>query len=118
MMLPEADEAREEIGSAQEGAVGRGCASNHDMVTASRSGMTAIEHELLRPKAALARFFIEGARALDEFSPTSRRVNVHLDHSGVRSHLKSFEAPVVGWLVSLDDHLKLRPGCGFFDRGE
>ena len=55
MVLPVGDDAGEQIGAAQERAVGRRDAAEHDVIAAAGADMTAVEHELLGAEAEGAR---------------------------------------------------------------
>ena len=56
MVLPVGDQAAQQVGPAQERAVGRRRAAEHDVVAAAGAGVPAVEHELLGAEArAVAR---------------------------------------------------------------
>ena len=83
MAQPVQDQRPQQIGAAQEGAVGgRGPADNH-MVAAPRAGVLAVDHELVRAKPDLPRLSIDGFRGGHAFVPACGGMDVHLDHAGV-----------------------------------
>ena len=53
MVLPVGDDAGEQVGPAQERAVGRRDAAEHDVVAAAGADVAAVEHELLGAEADL-----------------------------------------------------------------
>ncbi len=102
MTLPEQDQAFEQVGAAQEGAVGRCCTAHNHVVAAPRARMPTIGHELVRAQTALPRFFINGLRCLHAGVPIGRRVNIDLDHAGVRGDAHHFDTRVVGRGIAFD----------------
>ena len=58
--LPVQDQAVQQVGPAQEGAVHRRRAAHHDMVAAAGAGVAAVDHELVGAEAALARLLVDG----------------------------------------------------------
>ena len=73
MILPEADQAAQQIGPPQKGAVVRSGAADHDVIAAAGSGVLPIEHELFCSEAGLARQFIELGCVFDQVVPGLRR---------------------------------------------
>jgi hypothetical protein len=69
MPLPEEEQALQEVGTAQEGAVGRGGAADDDMVAAASPDMAAVDHELVGAEAALAGILVELRGDLDALAP-------------------------------------------------
>ena len=67
--LPQQQQALQDIRSTQEGRVHRRRPADHDMVAAARSGMAAVDHELVTAKTALTRFVIERLRVVHAFAP-------------------------------------------------
>ena len=62
MILPVGDQAAQQIGPAQERAVGRRRAAEHDVVAAAGAGVPAVEHELLGAEPRVARVLVEARR--------------------------------------------------------
>ncbi len=84
MILPEADQAAQQIGAAQERAVGGRGAADDDVIAAAGAGVAAVEHEFFGAEAA------SGApvrRASVVFSTSSsqdaRGLDVDFDDAGV-----------------------------------
>ena len=102
MPLPVEDEAPEQVGAAEEGAVFRRRPADDDMVAAAGPGMTAVDHELVRPEARLARLFVDGGRRLDAVAPACGGMDVDLDDAGIGPHLDDVEARVVRRRIALD----------------
>ena len=59
MVLPEGDQALEQIGPAQERTVGRRRRADDDVIAAAGAGVPAVEQELLGAEAREARFFVQ-----------------------------------------------------------
>ena len=53
MALPVQDQAAQQVRPAQERAVERGRAADHDMVAAAGAGVLAVDHELVGAEAGL-----------------------------------------------------------------
>ena len=62
MTLPIEQQALEQIGPAQERAVGGIAAAEHDVIAAAGAGVAAVDHELVGAEARLMRVFVEAAR--------------------------------------------------------
>ena len=73
MALPVEHQALQQIGPAQERAVGGGCAAEHDVVAAAGAGVAAVDHELVGAEPRLPRFLVDAARDVDRFAPVTRR---------------------------------------------
>ena len=104
MALPVEDEALQQVRPAQERAVRRMGAANHDMVAAAGAGMAAVGHELLGAEPRLPRVLIEIARRGDALRPVGRRMDVDLDDAGVGRHLDHVEARIDRRRIALDMH--------------
>ena len=59
VVLPIGDEALQQVGAAQQRAVGRGGASERHVVAAAGAGVAAVEHELLGGEPREARLLVE-----------------------------------------------------------
>src|SRR5882672_4171477 len=83
MVVPVGDQAREQLGPAQERRIrGRG-AAEREVVAAAGARVLAVEHELLGAQAALARLGIEERGVLDELVPAAGGMNIDLEHARV-----------------------------------
>ena len=96
MVLPIPDQRGEQVRAAQERAVGRGRAADDDMVAAAGPGRPAVDHVFGRIEQALPRLFVERLGDVGLFAPGMRRLDVDLDHPGIRGHLDHAE-PRVRW---------------------
>ncbi|MNQ67257.1 hypothetical protein D3C85_817730 [compost metagenome] len=70
------------------------------MVTATGTGMAAIDHEFLGSQARLPGLLVEEFGTLDQLVPTGRGLHVDLDHTRVRRHLEIAQACVARRLVA------------------
>ncbi len=69
MVLPVGDQALQQVGAAQQRAVGRrGPAEGHVVATAG-AGVAAVEHELLGAEPRLPRLLVQRRRGGDQFTP-------------------------------------------------
>ena len=69
MVLPVGEQAAQQVGPAQQRAVGRRRAAEDDVVAAAGAGVAAVEHEFLRAQPRLARFLVEHGGVVDQFVP-------------------------------------------------
>ena len=83
MPLPVGDQAREQIGAAQQRRIDRLRPAERDVVAAAGAGVQSVEVELLRREAALARLFVQRHGEVAQVGPRRGRLHVHLDHAGV-----------------------------------
>ena len=118
MMLPVGDERAQEIGAAQERAVGRSRAAERHVVPAARAGVPAVEHELLGAEARRPCRLVERRRALLEILPARRRVHVHFDDAGVGRDLDRAQRGRARRVVAFHQHRHGEVGGGRFDRAE
>ena len=72
MPLPVQHQALQQIGPAQERAVIRRRAADHDMVAAAGAGVAAVDHELVGAEPRLARFLVDRRRRRDAILPVRR----------------------------------------------
>ena len=103
VVLPVRDQAAQQVGPAQEGAVGRRGATEREVAAAAGSRMGAVGRELLAREAGLTGVGGERRRALHELRPRPAGVDVDLDDAGVRRDRELHEAPVARHRVALDD---------------
>ncbi len=105
MVVPVGDQAGQQIGASQEGAVGRGGAAEHHMVAAASAGMATVEHELLRTQPGFKRGLVEEFGVIDDFRPVVRRVDVDFDDAGVGRDLQQVEPRVARRRVAFEHQL-------------
>jgi hypothetical protein len=82
---PVAQQARQHVGPAQERAVDGRAAAQGDVVAAAGAGEAAVDQELLGAKARRRGLLRRGVGACRAAHPTGGRVDVDLDHAGIRS---------------------------------
>ena len=88
MIEPVTDEAAEQVGPAQNGAIRRGRAAQDDVVAAAGASVATVDHEFLGGKTCLPCFFVKGRRVVNEVGPASRGMNVDFDHARIRRDLE------------------------------
>ena len=66
MVVPVRDQAREQVRAAQERAVGRRRAAEHEVVAAARADVAAVDHELLAAQPRLPRGVVQEFGVVDE----------------------------------------------------
>ena len=118
MVVPERDQAAEQIRPAQERRIGRRGAAEHEVVAAAGATVAAVEHELLGRQPRLVGGVVQELGVIDQFVPVMRRMDVDLDDARVRRHLKHPQAWIARRRVAFehDRHPQLRRGR--FDRGQ
>ena len=114
--LPIEHQAFEEIGPAQERAVGGVAAAEDDVIAAAGSAVPAVDHELVGAEPREMRLLVESARDRDGFPPRRRRMDIDLDDAGVRRHLDDVEPRVGRRLIAFDVHRQAELGGGGLDR--
>src|SRR6516164_4415209 len=119
MPLPVQNQALEQVGSAQERAVGRGRSSQRNVIAAAGADVATVDHELVGAKPAETRFLVERVRELDGLAPIRGGLNIDLDDAGIGRHLDDVQARVGRRLVAfhMDRHIELGGGR-FNDREE
>jgi hypothetical protein len=100
--LPHQDQGFQQIGAAQEWAVGHGRATDHHMVAPTSAGMPPVDHEFVGPQATGARFVIDRLGRGDTIVPSMGGVDVHLDHAGIGGHADHVQARVIGGRIAFD----------------
>ena len=73
VVLPVADQAAQQVGPAQERAVGRRGAAEHDVVAAAGADMAAVEHEFFGAEPRLPRLLVERVGVASPARPSLRR---------------------------------------------
>ena len=87
MIQPVAEHAAQQIGTAQERTVGRSGRAQHEMIAAAGAAVAPVEHEFLGAQARQPRLFVKRGGVGHQFRPIVRRMDVDLDHAGVRRDL-------------------------------
>ena len=118
MIEPVADKALEQIGPAEERAVGRRGSAHHQMIAAAGAGVPPVQHEFLRAQPALSRFGVERGGVGHQLTPTGRRNHVDLNHAGIGRNLDLAKPGIVRRRVAFNDHRELQAGGGIFHRSE
>ena len=116
MVLPEADDALEQIGPAQKWAVGRRRRADDDVIAAAGSGVLAVELKFLRAQPRLTGLFVERRRDRDGLAPAARRLNVHLDDARIGRHLDHVDARVERRRIAFDVNRRPEIRGRAFDR--
>ena len=96
MVLPIGDDARQQVGPAQERAVGRRHAAEHDVIAAAGADMAAVQPEFLGSQTDLARFLVDGGGDGYGMVPRRCRMHVDLDDAGIGRDLDDIDARVGG----------------------
>ena len=85
VVLPVGDDRGEQVGAAQERAVGRRDAAHDDVVAAAGAGVAPVEQELLGAEPGLVRLLVDCRGDADELLPARRGMDVDLDHARGRA---------------------------------
>src|SRR4051794_25891809 len=83
MIIPEREQALQQIRPAKERAIRCGWSAKHEVISATRTGVPAIELKLLGRQSREFCLFVNCRRGLDDFVPVVSRVNVDFDHTGI-----------------------------------
>ena len=73
MVLPVGDDAAEQIGAPEEGAVCGRARAEHDVVAAAGAAVAAVDHEFFRAKPRLPRLLVKRLGDGDSFIPVRAR---------------------------------------------
>ena len=103
MVLPERHHAAQEIGAAQQRAVGGSGAAEGDVVAAAGAGVGAVEGELLGAEPGEPGFLVERFDDGAQRPPGRTRLDVDLDDAGVRGDDQGGQPRVARQRVALDD---------------
>ena len=117
MVLPIGDDAPQQIGAPQEGAVGRRDAAEHDVIAAAGADVPAVQHELLCAEADVASLVVDGRGDLHRLLPRGGRMDVDLDDAGIGRDLDDIEARVVRRRVPFQAQRHAHRGRGCLDGG-
>ena len=119
MVVPVGEQAREQVGAAQERRIGGARPAEREVVAAAGAGVPAVEHELLGGEARLRAPARRGTRC----SPTSSSqlaagwmLTSSTPGSGVTR--KRLEPRVVRRLVAFEHHREAELGGGCLDRAD
>ena len=115
MVLPEGQEAREEVASAKQRAVRGLCGSERDVIAAPGARVGSVELEGLGPEAGQAGLAVDRVGDVDEFVPCRGRLHVHFQHPGVGSDDEVLHTGIARNAVALQHHRKLQSARGAFD---
>ena len=118
MVLPIGDDRRQQVGAAQERAVGRRDAAHDDVIAAAGAGVASVGQILVGAEPRLFRLFVDGGGDGDHFLPVRRRMDVDLDDAGVGRDLDDVDARIVRRRIAFDVHRQLGGGGGFLDGGD
>src|ERR1700749_2536233 len=107
MVLPITNKAAKHVRPAQGGAVPGSWPPDDNMIAATGSDVTAVNHEFFRAEPRLPRFFVKDGGVFNEFVPTVRWMQIHLDDAGVGCDLDMIEPMVVRRRRAFDDNWQL-----------
>ena len=118
MPLPVEDQAFEQVGPAQERAVGGGRASKHDVIAAAGADVATVDREFFAAQAAATRLLVDRLGDFDRLAPSRGGMDVDLDDAGIRRDPDDIHARIGGRLVTfqMDRGVELRRGR--FDGGD
>src|SRR5262245_27805939 len=117
MVVPIADEATEQIGTAEQRAVTGRLPAEDDVVTAAGARVPAIQHELFGAETRLMSLVVDDAGVGREAIPVRGWVDIDLDDAGIRRDLETVQAMVAGRRVALELDGKRQLGGSGFDGG-
>ena len=101
MVLPIGDEAAQQVGPAQQRAVGRRRAAERDVIAAAGARMPAVEHEFLGAEPCLPRFLVQRFGRRHQLAPRGRRMDIHLDHAGIGRDVQHLHARIAWRRIAL-----------------
>src|SRR5207237_2368054 len=102
MVQPVSNETLEQVRTPQKRTVRWRTAAKREVIAAAGSRVPAIEHELLRPQAALARLFIKLHGVVHKLAPVRCRMVVDLDDSRIPRHFAHAQAAHRRTLAAFD----------------
>ncbi len=116
MTLPMQNDALQQIGAPQEGAVICIGTAHHDVIAAARARVAAIDHELVGTQSRLPRLLVNRLCRCDAVAPVGGGMNVHLDDTRIRRDADHVDALVMGRGVAFDMDGKTDGGGGALRR--
>ena len=118
MVLPEANQTAQQIGTPQKGAVRRSDAADDDVIAAAGAGVAAVEHEFFGAQTRLARQMVKLGGIFHQFPPRLGGMNIHFDHARVGRHFDHRNPRIEGRRVALDRDRHPKIGRRVLDRGD
>lgn len=118
VVIPEADEAAEQVRASQEGAVGGRGGSQYEVISSAGACVSAILLKFFSAESALACVFADAFGDLSQLLPVVGRVNVDFDDTWIRCDFENFNPVILWWQVAFDDNGQLQFFGGGFDAGE
>ena len=118
MVLPVGDDASEQVGPAQQGAVGGRRAAQGQVVAAAGAGVGAVEVERLGAEPGGTGVGVDPGRDVDQLRPRRRRVDVDFEDPGVGGDSEPDEPGVDRREVALQSDRPSELGGGLLDHPE
>src|SRR6185312_10737723 len=84
MIVPVADEAAQEIWTAQKRTVGGRRPADDNVVPTASTGVTPVEHELLGAETRQSRLLVQHRRVFGQLRPVLRWMQIDFDDAGIR----------------------------------
>src|SRR4051794_23306865 len=85
------------------------------MIAAAGAGVAAIDEKAVGAEPRFGGVFIEAKSDIDRLAPALRRLDVDLDHAGIRRYLDHLDARIVGRRITFDMNLQLHLFGGRLD---
>ncbi len=114
-MLPESDQAAQQIRTAQKRTIQGRRSAQSDVIAASRSGMQAIEHKFFCAESTPTRMIVQCKSNILELLPRIRGMHVYLNHAWIWSHREFFQAVINRWTVSFQPDRQAELASNLFD---
>jgi len=118
VIIPEADEAAEQVRSSQKGAVGRRGGSQYKVISATGAGVSAVLLKFFSAEPALACIFTDAFCDLSQLLPVVGGVDVDFDDARIRRDFEQFDAVVLRGQVAFDDDGQPQFFSSGFDAGQ
>ena len=112
VVLPVGDDAAEQVGPAQQGAVGGCRAAEGQVVAPAGAGVGAVEMERLGAEPGGAGLGVDARGDVDQLRPRRGRLDVDLEDARVGGDQEPDEPGVDRWQVALEDDRPPEPGGG------
>ena len=109
VVVPEGQQAGQQIWPTQEGAVCGRRAPQHEVIAAPRAGVPSIHHELLGRQSGFVRGLVQELGVVHQLRPAGCRMDVDFDDARVRGDLQQLETGVARRWIPLqhDGHAQL-----------
>jgi len=109
VVVPEGQQAGQQIWPTQEGTVRGRRAPQHEVIAAPRAGVPSIHHELLGRQSGFVRGLVQELGVVHQLRPAGCRMDVDFDDARVRGDLQQLETGVARRWVPLqhDGHAQL-----------